>query len=134
MTDLLSSLADSIVALINAKPQSPTKAEVEEVLRGSLTPETTAAAVPSKMAARWLQELELHNAYAAKDRDLREVHEKRMAAIFNEPFDNAIGGACPGSADGSHAWTYQILYDESRCPCGAVTTGYDIALSRAFQP
>lgn len=33
MTDLISSLADSIVALINAKPQSPTKAEVEAVVR-----------------------------------------------------------------------------------------------------
>lgn len=32
MTDLISSLADSIVALINSKPQSPTKAEVEELL------------------------------------------------------------------------------------------------------
>ena len=33
MTDLISSLADSIVALINTKPRSPTKAEIEEVLQ-----------------------------------------------------------------------------------------------------
>ncbi len=33
MTDLISSLADSILALINSKPQSPTKAEIEEVAR-----------------------------------------------------------------------------------------------------
>ncbi len=33
MTDLISSLADSILDLINAKPQSPTKAEIEEVAR-----------------------------------------------------------------------------------------------------
>ncbi len=32
MTDLISSLADSIVALINASPRSPTKAEIEDVL------------------------------------------------------------------------------------------------------
>lgn len=37
MTDLISSLADSIIALINAKPQSPAKAEVDEVLRKPLT-------------------------------------------------------------------------------------------------
>ena len=33
MTDLIASLAESIVALINAKPQSPTKDEVEAVVR-----------------------------------------------------------------------------------------------------
>lgn len=38
MTDLISSLADSIVALINSKPQSPTKDEVESLLRGKLAP------------------------------------------------------------------------------------------------
>lgn len=32
MTDLVSSLADSILALINAKPRSPTKDEIVEVL------------------------------------------------------------------------------------------------------
>lgn len=33
MTDLISSLADSIVALINASPCSPTKAEIEATVR-----------------------------------------------------------------------------------------------------
>ena len=33
MTDLTSKLADDILALINAKPRSPTKEEVEQVLR-----------------------------------------------------------------------------------------------------
>lgn len=36
MTDLISSLADSIIALINSKPASPTKEEVEGVLRHML--------------------------------------------------------------------------------------------------
>jgi hypothetical protein len=29
---MISSIADAIIALINSKPQSPTKAEIEEVL------------------------------------------------------------------------------------------------------
>jgi hypothetical protein len=33
MTDLISDLADQIIALINSKPASPTKQEVETVLR-----------------------------------------------------------------------------------------------------
>lgn len=33
MTNLISELADQILTLINSKPRSPTKAEVEEVIR-----------------------------------------------------------------------------------------------------
>jgi hypothetical protein len=33
MTDLISSLADSILALVNSKPQTPTKDEVEILCR-----------------------------------------------------------------------------------------------------
>lgn len=33
MSDLISTLADQIVALINTSPRSPTKAQIEEVLK-----------------------------------------------------------------------------------------------------
>lgn len=33
MTDIVSKLADQIIALINANPRSPTKAEIEDVVR-----------------------------------------------------------------------------------------------------
>lgn len=36
MTDLISKLADDLLALINAKPRSPTKEEIEGVLRQTL--------------------------------------------------------------------------------------------------
>jgi hypothetical protein len=36
MTDLVSTLADQIMALINAKPRSPTKAEIEETVRACM--------------------------------------------------------------------------------------------------
>ena len=37
MTDLVSSLANQIISLINSKPSSPTKEEIEAVLRDALT-------------------------------------------------------------------------------------------------
>lgn len=37
MTDIVSKLADQIVALINANPRSPTKAEIEDVVRDQVT-------------------------------------------------------------------------------------------------
>lgn len=37
MTDLISTLSDQLLALINSKPQSPSKAEIEGVIRAPLT-------------------------------------------------------------------------------------------------
>ncbi len=39
MADLISSLADQIIALINSKPSSPRKEEVEAVLRDTIDPQ-----------------------------------------------------------------------------------------------
>ena len=37
MNDLISTLADQLLALINSKPQSPSKAEIEGLIRAPLT-------------------------------------------------------------------------------------------------
>lgn len=37
MSDLISTLADQLLALINSKPQSPSKAEIEDLIRAPLT-------------------------------------------------------------------------------------------------
>lgn len=37
MSDPISTLADQLLALINSKPQSPSKAEIEELIRAPLT-------------------------------------------------------------------------------------------------
>lgn len=44
MTDLISSLADSIVGLINASPRSPTKEQIEEVIQNAVGGAAGAAA------------------------------------------------------------------------------------------
>lgn len=69
MTDLISSLAESIVALINAKPQSPTKDEVEKELR------------------RWVRDGKLSDPYAytppPRDMSLHEaVNSPDPYAVF----------------------------------------------------
>ncbi len=172
MTDLISALADSIIALINAKPGSPTKEEVDAVLRLPIetcidahklssyprrTPPPRRSPLDA-ITAEWLMALQLNQRTraevdAANERVRRVLlgdcqgeapgaitwvndpaalrDQPKVAANYSEAWriaaqmpthSEATSKAalrCPGSTDGKHAYSYYIVDDDYRCPCGA---------------
>ena len=103
MTDLISSLADSIVALINSSPRSPTKEQIGAALRECLGSESNLDRLAS---------------------DLREQQNNRWQALSPQ---QRAEQPCPGYASEQHHWevdpwsTRDTLPGEeaNRCSCGA---------------
>lgn len=92
MTDPISSLADQLLALINSSPRTPTKAEIERVLRTTV-PEIMH---PLILVQRMNAEAEL---------------------CPPTPF-NDCSVCCPCTIDGVHSWTTHDAKG-NWCPCGA---------------
>ncbi len=105
MTDLISSLADSILALINSKPQSPTKAEIEELLRKSREADQPPMLLMSRQTVQLLENGELcpGAVHALKDGEqlsdyqIIRIGGATKATALSAPFEK-----CLSSPDGSH--------------------------------
>lgn len=166
MSDLITQLADAIVAINNASSRLPTKAEIEEVLRLGMTFEQREALMPlpyKEPSPEFMSQVVLdlnmlgcafikhkpdgtleratQEALAifeqdaqdrtAWDRQERAAHkmlgyegpttQERLRAALEAREKEADKAAkpCRGSTDGKHAFSFDIINDEHRCPCGA---------------
>lgn len=111
MTDLISTLADQILALIHSRLRSPTKAEIVDLLRKSQED-----AHPVLLAAH--PEDYLVSQAPKLVASSREKFEKLAANVFNAPFETAKA-SCSATTDGVHTWVYDITMDDYQCSCGA---------------
>ena len=140
MTDLISRLADDILALINAQPRSPTKEELEGVLRQNLH-------MPIDNLSRMLKDAEALSSYpifigldkaSGPDRTVKAVWDfaknpvllsvndcQGELAITQEDLVKAADEVCAAEqrcsthADGQHSWWYDALRNCQCCSCGA---------------
>ncbi len=82
-------LADRIIALINSKPSSPTKAEIERILEGETNPllaERIRKPNAKEMAWADKEWKRLADISHRQHRDsCKDLTEKRAADIFNAP-------------------------------------------------
>lgn len=133
MTDAISSIADQLLAMINSSPRTPTKAEIEGVLRA--LPEIMHPLLPIQhmnAGAAAYRKLAADYATALKQADASRESglERRAVEIFNDLPQGSV--CCPCTIDGSHNWTTNDAkglrcqegseWDKGGpywCPCGA---------------
>ncbi len=142
MTDLISSLADSIIALINSKPASPTKEEVASVVHAQLADAVLGLGSypffkPAKDHAEKLKrEREFLTqkiagsavTHVSVGADLSEASLSRAIEEITVNWYSHLkvdcqgeAPACPGASDGAHAYSYAINEDGFRCGrCGGL--------------
>lgn len=125
---MISSLADAIIALINSKPRSPTKAEIEETLEGLLGSEEVVVKVVSLPCPGEWRHVELRAGETIQDALQRQGFSADYfrgcgssgladdgSAVFEEPHYLR----CPATIDGKHAL---MRVGEGlithRCACG----------------
>src|ERR1700680_2946434 len=109
MTDLISQLADAIIALINAKPQSPTNEEVAKLLCGYLL-------VEGGNICRYK--------FPGISPDALEAHNREWDQFIAEVEAGRAKKPCPidhvGTPSGTHNWHSDRWTDgPDRCLCGA---------------
>lgn len=110
--DLISTLADSIIALINASPRSPRKDEIVALLRG-----------PYEEATRTLADAQLLASYpmvswswAASPTSWTPVTQEQLVAAADQIC--AAASSCNGA---DHVWVYNPSLMHCTCAgCGAV--------------
>lgn len=91
MTDLISKLADDLIALINASPRSPTKAEIKDVLRQH--PNFTHPMMIAKQLETAVNEWSTSGPFE----DLSEASLERAIATISEQYD-----LCTRQVEDSH--------------------------------
>lgn len=137
MTDLISSLADQIVALINASPRSPTKADIETCLREQLPIGLWAPGLVGRCELVMKEDCqgEMPQSEAERRRQINALQSLwssalEQPALYNREKIKALAlrtGVCLGYASGYHHWevdpfsTREPRPDEvaNRCVCGA---------------
>ncbi len=131
MTDMISYLAASIIALINAKPASPTKEEIEKAIRLAL-PFHVRVAMGQELP--WVRKFRASEEIKAGDPVVFDCQGEIQAppgvppgltirdAIMPLPYKTQLPqGAvcCPSSVDGQHAHVaWDVTTDTYGCRCG----------------
>ena len=136
MTDLISKLADDLLALINAQPRSPTKEEIEELIRDRVMRWDP---VNHRLRSSADADINVHRpafgAFATTSMPLATKAEPCFShsdcqgewAITQEDLVKAADEICaqedhrcPAHFDGKHYWQFNPKTQICNCACGAV--------------
>jgi hypothetical protein len=142
MTDLISSLADSILALVNSRPQTPTHAEIKRLFNDVFGEKMVwCLRCGDRTMATFHPEGRYHWAgLCTACGALHNLDERKLKAAHHLLRPNA-GAPCEidhkGVPSGEHRWHSCRNADDTltlpafdRCLCGALTEG---SLERALQ-
>lgn len=130
MSDLISKLADDIIALINAKPRSPTRDEIVEVLTPILNPMHP----PFSDALRTMIDASLMASYpgvliSKKTLDACSTYQPAIASTrwrYGKidgrlvSLDEDAAKPCPCTVDAQHKFDLVDGTRSAQCMCGAM--------------